>query len=115
MRSSPFSPTPEHTHTPCKLEQEGHPECPERIHAIQQALSAAGLDQDASMRLLTAQELAAWQGEALLDALQLVHPRAYLERLDSICRGLQVSAMPMLPAMSACVLAPVCLSYRLSS
>ncbi|KAI8472046.1 MAG: histone deacetylase [Monoraphidium minutum] len=76
--------------------KEGHPECPERIAAIRDALSAAGLDRHAAARALGAADLAAWRrgGAArLMGAIELVHPRAYLERLEAICGGLQAPAM----------------------
>lgn len=68
--------------------QDGHPECPQRLAAIQEAL--ATLPQGAVVHLLAAQELSQWHGGRLLDALQLVHPIAYLQQLESICSRLQV-------------------------
>ncbi|GBF91129.1 hypothetical protein Rsub_04798 [Raphidocelis subcapitata] len=72
--------------------KDAHPEGPQRVRAIAAALAAAGLEAHGAAPLGAA-AAAAWRGAAAREALQRVHPPQYLERLESICRGLEAPTL----------------------
>lgn len=74
-------------------DKQSHPETASRIAALKKALSQHGLDhQNPQMRVLPPPQLGA-DTSRLHDVLQLVHPAAYLARLQEICGSLQAPAM----------------------
>lgn len=56
----------------------GHPERPERLHAVRDGIAAAGLDE----AILPVEPRAATRKE-----LERVHPAAYLDRVEAYCRA----------------------------
>lgn len=71
-----------------------HPETAARIEALRDALSQHGLDQQhPQMKILQPPQLGAADVSQLQEVLQLVHPAAYLSRLQEICGSLQAPAL----------------------
>jgi acetoin utilization deacetylase AcuC-like enzyme len=78
-----FEPAPGHA-------KQGHPECPERLAAIQTALQEAALLEggDRAFEALTNAAAGRWRGDRALEALARVHSTSYLSQLERACASL---------------------------